>query len=161
VKNLASKDMEELLAWVLECEEIELEHSTVSHIITAAEGSPRKALVITDQIRSMDDPDEQVRTIQKAIYTAEEEPLVIQLARQLMKNDSWPNIAITIGQIQLEELDPETVRRGILGYMTKVMLNNTGTTAQRAAKVVVEFVDPWFDSPKPRMTLACWLSVGK
>ncbi len=86
-------------------------------LIYCAEGCPRDALQMLEQILEITDEEDQLKLLKKAQIDYE----VKELCRALLDDKSWYEIA----QIYkgLKGTDPESLRRAVLGYMRTVLLN--------------------------------------
>jgi len=141
--------MSALLKWILECEKIELIPEVFNKIMTCAEGCPRTALVILDQIIDLPSTD-QLEAIEIASV---EDAEIIELCRQLLKRESWKTIQGTLKKLKVQ--DPESVRRTVLGYMSQVMFS--GSDPIRASSIITEFLNPFYDSGKAGLIQACYM----
>jgi hypothetical protein len=80
-----------------------------------------------------------------------------EIARALLKRGArWADVK---GLVASCDEEPETVRRIVLGYMSKVVL---GSGDSRAAQIIEEFSGHWYDCGKAGLVLACYrLCAGK
>jgi len=149
VKSLKDGDMRELLKSISAKEEFELDEEVMDKIVSCADGSPRKALVLLNQILGLPKTEEQLAAVSAGQSTAE----AIELARTLMKPKvSWPAVAKILKTL---EDDPESLRRMILGYCTAVMLGG-GTSGDRAYRIITCFERNFYDSGKAGLCASCW-----
>lgn len=140
-----------ILKKVLKAEGIEMHDELLEEIADHSEGSPRRALVLLEKVIGLKDEDKMEYIILKQ-FDLEDEEDAIQLCRALMKGGNWGEIAERIKA--LKELDPEKVRRAVLGYMNAVLLS--GKRSDRAALVLEYFAGPFYGSGKAGLTLACY-----
>jgi DNA polymerase-3 subunit gamma/tau len=153
---LNDKEIKQLLDWVLENEDVEINDKVVDKIINIAEGCPRESLVLLDQIIDLE-PDQMMDSIQQT----EDEREVRELCQALLKNSDWEDI---VGILRgLKNGNPENIRRAILGWMSAVMLNDTsgGTTASRAALVHDCFREPVFYTNFPGIVAAAFNTLDE
>lgn len=146
VEALPSKRIKRLLSQVCKKEKINVSDEVLTEISENVDGCPRQALVVLDKIRDM--PEEDINEILKQTEIVEKQ--VIDLCRGLIKGSGWNKIAEIVKAIKE---DPEKVRYAILGYMSAVLLNGD---SGRAAMVIEEFSEPFYNSGKPGLVLACY-----
>lgn len=104
-------------------------------------GNPREALVLLGQVLAVSDgdKDEIKRMVRKEAEKREEG---IKLCRQLMKGESWKNIAYTIKNC---DEDPERLRQAVLGYSRTALLGGE----LKAYLIIDAFDQPIFYAPRP------------
>ena len=136
---LRDPEMELLLNNTLEKLKKELSDEIFFGIIDAAEGSPRKALVILEQVLSLVNEKEQLSIIQQAAIKQD----VFDLCRHLIRGGEWKDILKTYQKVPPSE--PETLRRAILGYV-KNSLTRGGSVCDKAFILGSAFRRPYFDS---------------
>lgn len=118
VKLVNDKDMKGLLAQVATKESFDLKDEVLEEIVNRAEGSPRKALVLMNQILNITGESNQIN----AVMTGTSGAQAIDLARLFFrKSVSWSEIAKVLKSMEDE---PEGVRRVILGYAQALLLSN-------------------------------------
>jgi DNA polymerase III subunit gamma/tau len=147
--SISDMDMKLLLSTVLELEGFkEFPAEAIKEIVKIVKGCPREALNILDLVMEVSDDDEMIRIIKS--YTIFEEQ-VIELCRALIKKKSSNEVAKILKG--LEKVDEEKIRRTVLSYTYKVLLNKWD---QHSANIINEFKDPFFNSGKPGLGLACF-----
>lgn len=144
-KSVNEKDLISLLSRVCEAENVKVDGEVLSKIASCSDGSPRKSLVKLHAIIGMADKESQL----KAVEFVEENAVAFEIAQALNKKSGWKELSKMLATI---EDDPETVRRIVLGYFAKVLLSGS----ERAAEVIEEFRDNFFDSGKAGLVLACF-----
>jgi DNA polymerase III gamma/tau subunit len=157
VGSLGFDDMMDLLERVVEDEKKKVDERALEDIYDVAEGCPRQALVILDQIINLD-----IRRQRRAVKAWQfETKQVVELCRALLALQSWGSVKKILSQLDTGE-DPERIRRAVIGYMSAVALNsdNAGKVAA-ASKVFEAFRAPLYDSGKPGLVFACWNAVGE
>lgn len=148
VEKLSESELLDLLNWVMNDFEERVKQDTLKKIAEAAEGSPRKALVILDQIIDLDPNDMEDAIIRMSV----DEKQIIDLCRAVIDRKKWPAIATILKGIKD---DPEKVRWAMLGYFNSVLLKGT----ERAAWVIDCFKEPFYYSGKAGLTLACYQAL--
>lgn len=123
--------------------------AVIERIVTCAEGSARKALVLLEQVWGLEDK-EQLACIDKS---AADQEMGILLARALIKPK--PNWAEVAGILKQSKDEPESVRYLILGYARTVLLGG-GPLARRAYTMIDCFSRNFYDSKQAGLAAACW-----
>lgn len=141
-----------ILKKTVRAEEISVHDELLEEIADHCGGSPRRALVLLEKVMGLEDEDKMEYVILKE-FDLEDEEGAIQLCRALIGGKAnWKEIAERIKA--LKELDLEKVRRAVLGYMNAVLLG--GKRSDRAALVLEYFSDPFYNSGRAGITLACY-----
>jgi len=154
VRPLSDTDMMKLLRRVVKGEGASLSKKIYERIIEDAQGHPRNALQVLAQVLVVD---EEARLV-VAQRSAENESQTIELCRALLANGpSWAKIASILNDLKEQHLDPEGIRRAVIGYCQAVLLKSSRNDA--AARVLEKFIDPFYDSGFPELTLASYSSV--
>lgn len=146
---LDNQSVRDLIRRVAKKEKLQVHEDVEDLIVEKVNGSARKALVLLEQIMTIEDSDEQVEVISK--YEGETE--AIELARILINPKSQFGDAAKV----LKELkgDPEGARRLVLGYCSAVMLKG-GKMASRAYLVWDSFRDNLYDTGFSGLVGSTW-----
>lgn len=152
VRPLKRKEMTELIDWVCKEEKIELDKKIKKEIINN-ESTPRDALVLLDQIKECNS--EEASVLMTGI-DAEVSKTVIDLCRLLLKNkkNKWKEVVVILKDLDEEA---ESIRRAVLGYMAKVMLDSEDPVM--SSIIIEEFEEPFYNSGKAGLVLACYRIV--
>ena len=158
VNPLVDSDMIELIERTAEEEDKQIDDEVVTDVMIAADGCPRQAMVILDQIIDLD-PRRQRRAIKSFIG---HEAATLDLCQALLRGDAWGRIQSILNDLGDE---PEKVRRAVIGYMSAVALKADETKkgmrkVVKAAEVFNHFEKAFYDSGKPGLTFACWKAVA-
>lgn len=145
---LGDDEMLTLLKRVVKKEKQELEQEVYDQIIMDAQGHPRNALTVLEQVLAV--PSD--KRLEVAKRKAEEYNEVIELCRALISNKSWSKVSPILKGIKDQE--PETIRRIVLGYCQSVLLS--GKDNDRAGLIMEEFMNPFFNSGFPQVVYACY-----
>jgi len=122
----------------------------VSKIARLCDGSARNALKMLDQIIDLE-PDQMIESIQ-AFVGAEKD--IRELCVALLKKQGFMTSRKILEKI-LKESDAETIRRSILSYMTKGMMNaKSFEQAATLGALAEEFEKPFFNTGKDGLILA-------
>jgi len=151
VNPLADSELLNLLREVVRAEGEVLHKRVYDQICQDSLGHPRNALQILEQVLSVE-PDQRLETAKK---TAEETSQSIELCRALIRDDKWGSIAKILSGLQ--EQDPESIRRHVLGYCKSVLLKEAN---DQAGLIMENFIRPFYDSGFSGVLLACY-SVTK
>ena len=148
VKPLSRRHVQELLDWVCKEEGIEIDPAVNKVLVSASEGVPREALVLLDKVRGLDR--------QLALDLVEkggiEDHSIIELCRSLMDAKAkWPQVRKILQGIDEE---PERVRRSVLRWMNKVMIDSDKPGI--VANIVEEMADNVYDSGRAGLILAAY-----
>lgn len=157
---LPSEKIIKVLKRVCKLEGIHITPDILESIADASDGSARKALVLLEQVSSLESEEEMEKFL-KEYGSFDAEPEVINLARTLLDSKStWKQIAPLIKELQASGKmdDPEKVRFAILGYMNAVLLN--GATIPRAIIALEAFSQPTYNNGKFGITLAALTVVS-
>ena len=152
VSLLNQEELRLLIGRVLAAEKVtDLPDEVIREIAIVADGCPRQALVILDQvidlpIESMMDAVQDLRVTDKTTK---------ELCQALLKKAPWGEVS---GILQgLDMSNAENVRRAVLGYMAAVLLN--GRTNDQAALVMDFFKEPTYNSGKAGLVYAAYQAV--
>src|SRR3972149_2995539 len=124
LKSLSNKDIESILVHVTTLEKIELTEDVLNLLVYKAEGCPRKALVMLDQVKDIKDFDK-VCTLLADDLTTEGE--IIDLCRLIIKRPrvEWRSLVKTFESINIE---PEQIRIVIAGYLAACLRKGDNPT---------------------------------
>ena len=151
LSSLNDKYMMELLTSVEEKEELTISEDVNEKIIKVSDGSPRKALVILNQIMDVADEEKQLDMIEGSQYEAE----AIAIARGLLdQRMSWAGMAQILKNIEGLGDQAEGIRWLVLSYMSSVALKNP-KLANRATFVIECFSEPFFDTKQAGLIASC------
>jgi len=151
VKGLRDSEMLGLLSGVVVKEKAEVPDAVLEQITQDALGSARMALSVLDKIINTDP----AAMLEAAKQQAAAQSESISLCRALIGKRPWGEIARILRDLQQ---DPEQVRRAVMGYAQAVLLKSDNP---QAAMVLMSFRQPFYDTGKPGLTLACYESVLK
>jgi len=149
LKKVDGVDIRLLLDRAVKKYGLEVGDDTYAAIVNESEGSPRKALVMLNQVMNIENPEEQADAVAKASFKAEG----FAVAKALMNpRCSWSEVAALLKAVADE---PEAVRYMVMGYARSVLLGG-GTMAPRAALIIDRFAANFFDSKAAGLALACY-----
>lgn len=148
---LNSKLIYKLLFRVNKKEKIGLDKEVLEEISDNSYGSPRRALTFLEKVKDLGS--EKALKLVSSGLDEEENKQTIELCRALLKSSSWGEISDIIKGLTEE---PERIRRAILGYMGAVLLKKKN---DKAAVIMEYFSDPFYNTGKPGLVLACYQSL--
>lgn len=144
-ESVATPELAMLVKRVAAAEKIKLADRVDKLIAETADGSPRKALVLLEQVAPLEKEAEQ----RDAVVRGDTKAQSIDLCRKLINKAGWKDVAALLKEIKDE---PESVRRHVLGYARSCLLGGM----PRAAAVIQVFQYNLFDSGAAGLTLMCW-----
>lgn len=150
VDLLNERQMKRLLHGIVKAEETSIDTSIYTQIIESAQGHPRNALQILDQVLSVP-PEKQLEQAKKY---EEEVTESFALCQALIKNSNWTQVKAILAGLQKQ--DPEGVRRHVLAYASAVLVKSEN---DKAGIVLEEFIEPFYNSGFPGLVLACYRVV--
>lgn len=151
VSPLSRNDMTGLLTSVIESEGVDFDAKWIREIVERSEGIPREALIMLDSV--IDLPTEQIESAINKIKTTQ--ATILDLCKALLEKKSWKIVSELLKNVKEE---PEKVRWSILGYMHSVLTNPKGQEA-RAAVIISEFSEPFFNNGKAGLAACCYLCL--
>lgn len=150
VSLLTDSEMTTLLEKVSKEEGDSLDEAVIKQIVKSAQGHPRNALTILEQLLAAP----KQRRLVMAEQTQVLETQSIELCRALLSRKGWSTIKVILKG--LKEQDAEGIRRQVLGYMTSVILNKED---DQAGLVLECFEQPFYNGGFPLLVSACYKVV--
>jgi DNA polymerase III gamma/tau subunit len=147
-KAVSRNDMKKIITKAVQGEDTSLSKKVLDKIIEIADGSPRKALVLLDQVIGLHGWEGQLNALESSDIAAQG----FNIAQALIYRKPWSDVAKMIKTVEEE---PETVRRIILGYATTVILGGS-KFAPRAYLIIESFRDNFYDSGKAGLAASCF-----
>jgi len=141
VRPLSEEQLLELLVSVIERGEAsDPGDDVLDEIATNANGCPRRALVLLEQVDGL--PEDQALKLVRSYEASERE--VIDLCRAVLKGQWQEAVKVFKG---LPDRDPEKIRRAILGYLRGALLKARKTAdAILLVEKIEELTEPTYDS---------------
>ena len=142
VAGLLSHQVMQLLKRVCEAEGIDIPIELVRKIGQVANGVPRECLTLLESVRNLD-PDQVNFVIEDF---KKKEGTVRDICTLLLKKNQWGKIAEILKGL---DEDPERMRLGVLGYLSKVLLGtDPGSTADSLSSIILLFSEPTYSGGK-------------
>ena len=148
VTTLTDDEMTSLLRKTARKEGYGMNPDVVEQIVKSAQGHPRNALTILQQVLSIKSDKERIEVAKRAQIVETETRELCQL---LLKKANWKQVSTVLRGLKQEEA--ETIRRTVLGYMSAVLLN---TDNPQAGFIMECFEEPMYNIGFPGVTLACY-----
>lgn len=152
VSRLPGDVMTRFLKRTCHVNKIAVDDALMAELVREAEGCPRQALVMLEQIRGVEDKEQALEAIRTSKV---EEKQVIDLCRALIGKQAWPEISKIVKELAAD--DYEKVRRAVLGYCASVLLNKA---SNQAALVIDCFKEPFYNTGKAGLVAACYEVVS-
>jgi DNA polymerase III delta prime subunit len=153
VASLADHKMEELLQAVCRRAKLDVPEAVLGRIVSTVDGSPRKALVVLQQIAHLESEEIQLQAVEDQDYREDG----IKVARALFDpSTDWKKMS-TILKALKPKTDAEGLRYLVLGYANTVMLNSGKF---RAFEVIEAFHQPLYSSKLPGFNAVCYELVA-
>jgi DNA polymerase-3 subunit gamma/tau len=146
---LNKTEMKMLLRSIEKKEEIEIDPDIQLELIEASDGYPRRALVLLESIASISGNENRHKYIEEVRNEIDiESPEMIEVIRQVVNghSKSWKSVAGRLSIMQKNKADPEALRRGILTYMSKVLLSSTNIQAEKISDRMRELSEPTYNT---------------
>jgi len=151
VSVLTDAEMTSLLETVCEKENEKLDSTVLEQIVKSAQGHPRNALTILEQVLAT--------PANRRLKVAEQAQIVetesIELCRALLARKGWKTVSAILKNLKASD-DAESVRRLIIGYMSAVLLSKED---DQAALVLECFEEPTYNMGFPGIVLNCYKIV--
>jgi len=152
--TLGSPDMLKLINRIEEGEGVEFPRKVKQEVVKAAGGSCRNCLMILDNIKDIEDEEKALKSINR---TDTEEAQLNQIIQTIIKSTADNRWAMIRQKVKTMEGDPETIRRQVLSYLSKVLLDRD--VNHQVADTMDVFKESLFYTGKPGLVhqfyLAC------
>jgi len=141
LKPVVPATLAELLRQIVDQEGLKTPKDIIKLCASEANGSPRQAIVnleVCAETKTLEDAEE-------LLETAGSSPAAIDLARALLRRESWKVVQGLLGGLRTSGVSAESVRHIVLAYMTSVAL---GAKSEADAGKTIEVLDA-FSTPYP------------
>ena len=138
VLPLNENQMFGLLRGIVRSEGESVDKEVLDQIVTSGKGLPRNTLNILESVLSVS-PEERLEAAKKIEADTIQS---IELCRALFGNKNWNTIAQILQGIKDQE--PETIRRGVMGYASAILMK--GTDNSLCGLIMEEFEKPTYDN---------------
>jgi DNA polymerase-3 subunit gamma/tau len=149
VQALSDMEMTGLIKKVLKKEKEQIPSSVTKSIVKYAEGSPRNALQLLEKVFHLNDEKEMLYLVKSE--SQDQAGAVNALCQALLKGEKWDKVKGILSALKND--DPESIRRGIIGYAGAVLLNGN----ESASLILGWFLyKNTYDSGFPLITQFCY-----
>jgi len=155
--SLPENDIYKLLVRVHKKESGKLDKDILKKVSENCNGSPRKSLVLLEKIIVMEDEKKILKIITDGVDEDNEKEIKKIGYLLLNDNSSWNSICNVLNQLKDEKVEVEKIRYMVLGYMQAVLLK--GSQNNKAASIMSNFIDPFYNSGFSGLVLACYDSL--
>jgi DNA polymerase III gamma/tau subunit len=155
LKSVEAVDVLILLEQVVELEDGEVSQEVLDAIVSQSDGSPRKALVLLQQVLAVPNGSEEDRL--NLVRCSSSKEAASMLAKLLVEASiNWPSVAAALKNVPWTEA--ENVRRMTLGYARAILLNQkqSGFMATRCFLILQVFRRNLYDSGNAGLVADCW-----
>ena len=150
VETLSEREIGILIKKVSRAEKVRVPQEVRDLIAEQSLGHPRDALQLLQKIIGLD-----VEEMEEVVFEeAEKQNKAIELARALIARDSWKKVAKILSNLHNEK--EEGLRHMVLKYCNTILLKGKNP---QAFVVMDEFEQPFYNSGKPGLTLACYKAI--
>lgn len=151
LKPLSLEEIEIVLSNAASKLDYELTEEIIAKIYESCEGSPRTALSILESILNIPQKD----ALGLISVASDSSPEARELFQKLLNSSPWFEVATILKTIKD---DPETIRRGCLGYMSAVLLNQKSSNkfADKCALIIEAFEKNWYDEGRAGLIKSCY-----
>lgn len=156
LKPVRTDDILELLDYVCEKEEIELDNKSLSLIARESEGSPRQALVFLSMSVGCENRDE----VADVIESCADNHHIIDLCKMMVGKSapSWKKVQAILKDVKDE--NPESIRIMITNYFSSCVLNTSSLDdAERFVDILDAFSTPCNSNDKMAPIILSLFSV--
>ena len=137
---------------ICEKEEIIINETWADELIDSVDNCPREALIVLEKVKAFGAFSKEVLSS----HSVQQEETVLHLCRALLHpKASWKTISRTLEKLDEE---PESIRRAVLGYMSKVALSEDNP---QAILIIDSFQRAFYDSGKAGLIKACYECILK
>ena len=149
---LEDKQIVRLLHLIKRKEKIDVSEELIEEICINSNGIPRTALVMLDMVSTMERK-EALQLLSAGI--AEDDEDVLSLCRTLLdKQVNWKSIVSVLKKLNSKDI--EKIRWSVMGYMGSVLLSGKNN---QAAKILDMFTEPFYNTGRNGLILACYNSI--
>lgn len=150
-QSLNDKKLKGLIKSVLEQEKVlDFSATVIGEIVKVADGSPRQALVILDQVIDMEDSKALAAIASFTVIEAE----AIDICKAIANRADWKMMRPLV-KAALLNIEPENLRQSILGYLCTILLDKSD---DRISELIDVFGENVFSSGKAGIVNMCYLA---
>lgn len=148
-RALTSAELVKLVQSIVAREDSKLDDEVAERIAESSDGSARQALVLLHTVIGLSTVEDQLAAISRADSKHEAKNICREM---LNPRTSWSAVAKIL---KGTDGDAESIRWQVLGYCRTVLLGG-GKQAGRAAAIIEEFREPFYDSKDAGLAASCY-----
>jgi len=152
VSSLQRSKIMKLLHWICSEEKVKVEEAVLQKIAECCDGSARQGIVFLDQIIDIENQETALQAIVDA--TVQDSSIKDLIQKLLQPGISWKTLTPIIKSLDEE---PEQIRRAILGYCEKVMLDSPN---ERLCSIIEIFWDSWTYVGRAGLIRSCYRALN-
>ena len=131
---------------------VPIAQNTLEKIYYRSAGSPRDALILLGQVLSARPED-----VEEILLNTMDEPETVNICTVLLNRG---RVSAVMAALKLNKKDPESIRRGIIGYLAAIMERSPeSTNGIRAAQLFGNFIEPLYNTGRPGLVYQLYSSV--
>lgn len=146
VEKPDNRELLDYLQKILYAQEQNVNRRVLKYLINQCDSVPRLCLTTLEKVVEVENEEDQKHIIDRV---SANENQAIELCRMLLKGGDWNSVSVLLKNITGE---PETIRRIVLSYMSKVLLSGN----DRAALVIDCFSENYYDSGFAGLVKSCY-----
>jgi DNA polymerase III gamma/tau subunit len=152
VQEQKAKKLYRYLRKIAEKENFNISNEIIEEISENSNGSPRQALVLLEKVSELTNEKDMLKIIS---MSEDENTEIKELCQALLYKKDWKTVSNILKG--LKDVDVETIRYAVLGYMNAVLLNS----GKRQSALIIElFSEPFYNSKKAGLSLACYQCIN-
>jgi DNA polymerase-3 subunit gamma/tau len=150
-KPLGDEEIQQVIKRVCKLAKADVPESVIELISENCEGSSREALTKLEMLIGLSEK-KMIEIAESGLAVSNE---CIELCQHMMSKNSknWKKIASILKGL---DGDPEGIRRQVLGYANSCLLRGS----MKAYCILDAFREPFFNTGKPGLTLACFEALN-
>lgn len=150
IHSLKAEDMMNLILDVIEKKELKISDKIIERIHEIADGCPREALLLLEKVCNATEETDAIKTLDNY---SNAEWIKVVCGFLLNRGKNWDYITQNLKDH--DEEDVENIRRGVLGYMQRVLVGKSNEMDRmRASEVVEIFGHTFWEGGRPKLVQA-------
>jgi DNA polymerase-3 subunit gamma/tau len=158
VNKLRESDLKKLIKSVCKKENLDISEEIIDIIVFSADGIPRSALLLLEQLKNISDSTIAERIAFNSIKKEEQE--IYSLCKELSTRQyTWKSLMSSYKTLTVQE--PETIRRIMLSFFIKCLKNSKNPQqTKKFYSYVSALSKPFFDNPEAQLLCALYESIA-
>jgi DNA polymerase III gamma/tau subunit len=157
IHSLKAEDMMNFILDVIEKKELKISDKIIERIHEIADGCPREALLLLEKVCNATEETDAIKTLDDY---SNAEWIKVVCGFLLNRGKNWDYITQNLKAH--DEEDVENIRRGVLGYMQRVLVGKSNEMDRmRASEVVEIFGRTFWEGGRPKLVQAFYKAFLK